>query len=84
MLKELSKRVLENMNIELTVSKTALEEISRAGFDPDYGARPLRRAIQSKIEDLIAESILDGAIKEGSKVKIDFKKDDFVVEVKAL
>jgi len=82
MLKELSKRVLENMNIELTVTKIALEEISKAGFDPDYGARPLRRAIQSKIEDLVAESILDGTVKEGSKVKIDFKKDDFVVDVK--
>ena len=54
MLKTLTKR-LENMEIDITFADSTIDEISKEGFDPVYGARPLRRAIQSKLEDDISE-----------------------------
>ena len=60
MLRTLSKRVSEQMNVELTFSDEAITAIADAGFDPVYGARPLRRAIQTSIEDALSEQILEG------------------------
>lgn len=57
MLKTLTKR-LENMEIDITFADSTIDEISKEGFDPVYGARPLRRAIQSKLEDDISEKFL--------------------------
>lgn len=70
MLDEFIKR-LEKKNIKVDVSDDVIKYISKVGFDDTYGARPLRRAIQSKIEDKFAEEMLDGNIKEDSNVKID-------------
>ena len=56
----------------------AIEKISSEGFDPVYGARPLKRAIQSKIEDKLSEQILDGKIKDNSNIVCDFEQDEFV------
>ncbi len=75
MVGELAKRVKANMDIELEISQEALEFISKAGYDQTYGARPLRRAIQSKIEDMLAERVLNGEFREGDTVKVSVDKD---------
>ena len=59
---------IAKMGIALTVEDSAVELLAKRGFDPIYGARPLRRAIQSAVEDGVAEKILDGEIKEGDRV----------------
>ena len=79
MLDEFIKR-LEKKNIKVDVSDDVIKYISKVGFDDTYGARPLRRAIQSKIEDKFAEEMLDGNIKENSNVKIDLKNDKIVIK----
>lgn len=79
MLDEFIKR-LEKKNIKVDVSDDVIKYISKVGFDDTYGARPLRRAIQSKIEDKFAEEMLDGNIKEDSNVKIDLKDDKIVIK----
>ncbi|MDR1590331.1 MAG: ATP-dependent Clp protease ATP-binding subunit [Oscillospiraceae bacterium] len=58
------------MGVELDVEDSALDALSEKGFDPVYGARPLRRAIQSAVEDAAAEKLLDGGIKSGDRVTI--------------
>ncbi len=66
MLSSLKKRVLQ-LDIEIDFSDEAVKQIAKAGFDAVYGARPLRRAIQSKIEDTLSELMLDGTVKAGEK-----------------
>ncbi len=67
---KLLKRV-EQMGVQVELSQTALEFVAERGFDKQYGARPLRRAMQKYIEDPIAEEILKGTVKDGSIVKVD-------------
>ncbi len=74
------KARLEQNGIDAKFSEKTAAAIADKGFDPIYGARPLRRAIQSDIEDLIAEEMLEGKIKEGDKITIDFVKDKFTVK----
>ena len=73
MLKEIRDR-LEEKNIELEVSSEAKEFIIDKGYDPTYGARPLRRAIQRYIEDPLAEELLRGRFKDGEKIKVVVKE----------
>jgi ATP-dependent Clp protease ATP-binding subunit ClpB len=68
----LSKR-LAGMEIKLEVADSALAEIARAGFDPVYGARPLKRAIQASIENPLAKRILEGEFGAKDTVKIAAK-----------
>ena len=56
------------------LTKKAKEFLAEKGFDKDYGARPLKRAIQKYLEDLIAEEILKSKISEGDQIRIDYKK----------
>lgn len=74
------KTRLENLNIQIEFTENALKEISNKGFDDVYGARPLRRAITSNIEDTLSEKMLDGSFSEGDSVKCDFIDDKFVFE----
>ncbi|MBS1903409.1 MAG: ATP-dependent Clp protease ATP-binding subunit [Bacteroidetes bacterium] len=69
-LNKLLKRV-QQMGVSVELTQTALEYVAEKGFDKQYGARPLRRAMQKYIEDPIAEEILKGAVKEGTIVKVD-------------
>lgn len=80
MLKSLEKRLAEN---EITVSFTdaCIEKISDEGFDRVYGARPLRRAIQNELEDLLSEKIIDGEIKAGDSITVDHSDDGYIVKV---
>ena len=58
------------MGISLHVTEDGREYLIEKGYDPKYGARPLRRTIQSLVEDRLAEQILDGAVKEGDQVEV--------------
>lgn len=85
MLKTLKNRV-HDMGIELDFDDSAIEKIADEGFDPVYGARPLRRAIQSQIEDKLSEEMLDGRITSGNNYVCKHTDDGFVfdsVEVNA-
>ena len=77
MAKQLSDRVQENMDITLTFTDKAIEKIAEVGYDKAYGARPLRRALQTKIEDVFAEEYLSGNFKRGSKVSVGIKTNGF-------
>lgn len=70
LLKILEKRCKEQMDITLTVTGAVKDYLAETGFDSKYGARPLRRAIQSRIEDKLANEILDGKIKRGDAVQV--------------
>jgi len=63
-------RIKTGTGIEVVIDELAIEYIAKEGFDQMYGARPLRRAIQSKIEDELAEAVLSGKIKEGHQVTV--------------
>ncbi len=76
MLKNLSKR-LEGLNITIEFTDPVVTKLSETGFDAIYGARPLRRIIQSKIEDTLSEKILDGSIKSGQKIKCSIKEGEY-------
>ena len=76
MLKSLQRRT-QDLGIELDFTDAAISELAKEGFDKTYGARPLRRAIQSKIEDKLSELILDKTISEGSKCTVDFADGEF-------
>ena len=80
MMSETAKRVKETMGMEIEVTDAAIEFIADAGYDQAYGARPLRRAIQSKVEDLAAEKILAGDIKVRKKMVIDAKDGKIAIE----
>ena len=73
LMKDLAARCKEQMDITLKVKKEVAAHISKEGFDEKYGARPLRRAIQSQVEDLLAEEILSGAVKAGDTVTASLK-----------
>jgi ATP-dependent Clp protease ATP-binding subunit ClpC len=77
MLKSLVKRIKE-MNIEIQVSDEAKNLLMKKGFDPQYGARPLRRAITKMVEDQLSEEILKGNVKAGSKVQINVEEEKLV------
>ena len=72
MLGETADRIMKNMDIALSYTDELINHISEEGYDQSYGARPLRRAIQNKIEDELAEEILKGRFLEGCKVLVDF------------
>jgi len=76
-IKHLQKR-MQDMNYDFEISDAALDKIGEAGFDPLYGARPLKRAIQNYIENPLAQEILLGRFELGSTVKVDLEKDKFV------
>ena len=69
------------MNIELTVRSSVKDYLAESGYDSKYGARPLKRAIQNKIEDRMAEEILEGNIHAGDKVIVSMAKKDIKFSV---
>ena len=93
MLKQFAKRVKNQMDMELCIADDVVDFISDKGFDKDYGARPIRRALQTELEDVLAEAVLMGDISigdtvdvslscEGTKKKIVVKKKTFADEKK--
>ena len=77
MITSLAKRLLEQRGIKLTVSEKALLQLVKEGYDAQYGARPLKREIQRKIEDRLSEEILLGKIQNGQSVTIDYYNGEY-------
>jgi ATP-dependent Clp protease ATP-binding subunit ClpC len=74
MLKEVALRISE-LGVEIDFDNSVVEYVSREGFDPEYGARPLRRTIVRKIEDSFSTAMLEGKIKSGDKVLLTVEND---------
>ena len=77
---ETLKGRLSELGVKAEFTPEAIKAVAEAGFDDVYGARPLKRAIRSKIEDSISEKLLDGSIKGGKTIKCDFKDNEFTFE----
>ncbi|MEG0365745.1 MAG: AAA family ATPase [Coprobacillus sp.] len=75
---------LENQKITISVLDNAKEEIAKEGFDPTFGARPLKRFIQSHIETLVAKAMIEGKVQKDSHIKIDYLDGEFVICNKTL
>jgi ATP-dependent Clp protease ATP-binding subunit ClpB len=71
---------LEKLDMKLEVSPAALAQIAKAGFDPVFGARPLKRAIQHEIENPVAKLILEGRFGPKDVIPVDFEDGRFVFE----
>ncbi|TGD19400.1 ATP-dependent Clp protease ATP-binding subunit [Levilactobacillus suantsaiihabitans] len=82
MAKRIVNRVAEQ-NIKLKITPAAVDAVAKAGFDPEYGARPIRRALQTQVEDRLSESLLNGEIKTGDQVTIGATKGEVTVNVKS-
>jgi ATP-dependent Clp protease ATP-binding subunit ClpC len=80
MLKVLIKRVKDNMDITLSFEEDAVARIAQLGFDKVYGARPLRRAIQSHIEDPLSEEILEGNLQKGDTAVCKVENEAFIFQ----
>ena len=77
MLTSLDKR-LADLNIKIKFSDEAIKQIAKVGFDPVYGARPLKRAITTNIEDCISEEIIQGKLKSGDTAECVVENEKFV------
>ena len=73
---------LEEQDIQLKITSAALDVIGKAGFDPEYGARPIRRALQKEVEDRLSEALLMGQIHLGDQVTIGASKGTITLNVK--
>ena len=80
-IEKLAKRVAAQ-DVVLDVTDAALDEIAKVGFDPLYGARPLKRAVQEHIENEVARLLLEGKVAPKDHVVVDSKDDHFVFDVK--
>ena len=86
-IRQIARRMLEvtgarmaQQGITLEADDDAVAELARDGFDPQYGARPLRRAIQSMVEDAVAEKMLEGELKSGDTAHVRLKDGKVVIE----
>ena len=79
MLNNLSKR-LSDIGVNISFTDKVVEKIADEGFDDTYGARPLRRAIVSNIEDKLSEKLLDNTFSESDTVVCDYRDDEYVFE----
>jgi ATP-dependent Clp protease ATP-binding subunit ClpB len=71
---------LEQHGMKLEVTETAMDAIAREGYDPTYGARPLKRVIQQQIQNPLASEILRGRFGEGVTVRVDYRKGEFTFD----
>ena len=83
MTREVMER-LKSLNIYLKMSEEAVKLIAQEGMDLEYGARPLKRAIQKELEDTLSEAILKGDIKKGSSVVAEIEDNKIVYKCKVL
>ena len=77
------RKRLSEQGIDFELTEEAKEKISDEGFDPEYGARPLRRALQRHVEDRLSEELLRGSIQKGDTAIIDTENGEFVVRAKS-
>ncbi|TCS81580.1 ATP-dependent Clp protease ATP-binding subunit [Tepidibacillus fermentans] len=76
---QLRKRLIE-FGVDFELTEAAKDFLAKEGYDPNFGARPLRRALQKHIEDKLSEELLKGTIKKGDKVTIDVENNELVVK----
>jgi len=81
LLVERTKRRLRSQNIEVEFSEAAVELLAKEGFDPEFGARPLRRIIQRRVDNELSRMVLNGSLKAGDKVVVDAGEDELAFEV---
>ncbi|MBT2583615.1 ATP-dependent Clp protease ATP-binding subunit [Planococcus sp. ISL-109] len=81
MTQQLTER-LKEQDIDLELTEAALDKIAKEGYDPEYGARPLRRSLQKHVEDRLSEEVLKGTAIAGQRIVFDVQDDDFVVRMK--
>ena len=74
------KKQLKDMELDVEFSDAAADAVANAGFDPVYGARPLRRAIRSKLEDPISEAMLEGRVKAGGRYRVGYTDGQYSIE----
>jgi ATP-dependent Clp protease ATP-binding subunit ClpC len=77
----LSKRVNE-LGIDIELTDEARELLAKKGYDPQYGARPLKRVIQSMVEDKFSEALLDRTVEAGSTALVDVEGEEIVIRKK--
>ena len=70
---------LKEQDIDLELTEAALDKIAKEGYDPEYGARPLRRSLQKHVEDRLSEELLKGTAIAGQKIIFDVQGDEFIV-----
>ena len=80
-LTELGERLHNQMELTLTYDDSALEYLAKAGFDPDFGARPLKRLIVHTVETIVSKKIVAGEIKSGDKIEVVYENDAIDVKV---
>ena len=81
LLEDIAKQIKEQRQITLEVTEAFKALVSKEGYDPSYGARPLRRAITRRLEDSLAEAILSGKVADGTRVLIDVQGEEVKVSV---
>jgi len=79
-IKKVAKNLEENRNLKLEISQEAKELIAKLGYDPQFGARPLKRVIQNNILDKIALMIIEGKVKEGKTIKVEAQNGQFLIK----
>ena len=80
----LLRRRLAERHIDLELTEPAREHIAREGYDPVYGARPLKRFLQRQVETVLSRKLLAGDIADNSRVTVDFRKGELTFEAKPL
>ncbi len=75
-----TQKLLKEQDIEIEIDKSVADYIARTSYDPQYGARPIRRAVQREVDNYLSQQILDDNIKTGYKVKLSFKGGKFVID----
>ena len=83
LISSLAKRLLEQRGITLAITPAALSALVEEGYDPQYGARPLKRVVRRRIEDRLSEEILLGKVQNGKRVTVDFVDKQFVFSTQA-
>ena len=83
LLRDLRRRLLER-RIDLQLSDAAREHVARAGYDPVYGARPLKRTLQRQIETRLGRALVAGQVPDGATVRIDLENGDLAFHIEPL
>jgi ATP-dependent Clp protease ATP-binding subunit ClpB len=74
------RKLLAERKIDLTLTDAARRHLAEAGYDPTFGARPLKRVLQREVQDPLAMALLSGEFVEGDTVRVDYKEDSIVFE----
>jgi ATP-dependent Clp protease ATP-binding subunit ClpC len=81
LLNDVRERLAEH-SVQIEMTQAAVEHLAEEGFDPEYGARPLRRVIQNRIEDALSDNILMGRFEAGTTILVDYVDDELVFNEK--